>query len=873
MTKRAFLVGSQTAGLSGANGDAERMAEALRAFGFDIDLCTGDKATREGIRAGYRRLIEASEAGDAALFYYSGHGGRAVNPDYQPGSALPSHFQCIVPVDYDSTTDDELHAILAQELSLLLAELTAKTKNVTVVLDCCHSACMSRDLSARPKALPRPIVSGIKAHMTRLAAQGVRFDRLHPESNPHAVRLVAAAVDESAIEYSPLPGKHVGVLTESLLLALEDARKLKGGEVTWEALGSRVRERVLSMFPTQRPEVEGPCRRVLFEEREVTPAGALAVVKEEDRVLLRGGRILGVREDDEYAILPWSAARFDRSAMLATGRVVEVRAGDAVLELDPPGAEIRSDARAFPLRAATPRRPVRLEAEGPARDAIARAIAAEPLLRVERAPDPGGARPLATVRVADEEIALLDSAGLPALPPAPFSERAVEKLASNLRRMAAAQGLRELASRPSEALPEDAIEVEWGCVDGGAAVPLPLSGEVLPVGAKIYVKVRNRRPGKRIYVSLFDIGVAHRIALLSLSEPSGIGLDEERHEYVYGRREGRLQGSALGWSKDLPPLDQELRPETLVLIVTERPQDLRALETQGLEHLRGAEQKGDASPLQRLVAQLQRGGTRDAAAEGAGDEAYLVRRIHFQLSPRPAEVATDAAVAQGEPAFLLDERPPASVLAFSAGAAEHAAVARGLESRPHPPLRIAVRLTDLIVDNTRALFGSADIRVDALAITRLPPNAGEPYQAKTLPPFHDIKDGERLPLDNALLYFGEVRDFVDLRIWVSRHRDDAKTLSELFQAELNSSEFQGAASAVLALTAAAPQAAVIVAATGAAATLGKVAWKLLSQALPKSIGVYQTSLLAVDGFNIGRHPAQGLLRAQGFSLGYEVKAV
>ncbi|WP_437677761.1 caspase family protein [Sorangium sp. So ce131] len=870
MAKRALLVGSETAGLQGAIGDAERMAEALRWYGFEVDLCVGGNATREGILAGYRRLIERSAPSDAALFYYSGHGGRAVNPDYQPGSALPSHFQCIVPVDLDATTDDDFRGIMAQELSLLLAELTARTQNATVVLDCCHSACMSRDFSARPKALPRPIISGSRAYMKRLAAHGARFDGLHAESNPHAVRLVAAGIDESAFEYTAHSGRHVGVMTESLLLALADARKVVGGEVTWEAIGSRMRERVLSMFPTQRPEVEGPCRRIVFEEREVTRIGALPVVKEQDVVLLRGGRILGIREGDEYAILPWSAASLDRKAMLATAQVVEVRAGDAVLELSPSDAEIPADARAFVLRSAVPRRPVRIEAAAAEREAIVRAIAPEPLLCVEEAQAEGGVRPLATARATGGEIELRDSAGALVVPPAPPSERALEKLASNLRRMAAAQGLRELESRPSEILPDDSIEVEWGCVEDGLAVPLAMSGEVLPVGARVYVKVTNRRPGKRLYVSIYDIGVAHRIALLSTSEPSGVGLDQERPEYVLGRRDGRLKGCELGWSRDLPPLDEEVRPETLIIIVTEQPRDLRALETPGVERMRTADHKGEASPLQQLVSQLQRGGTRDMPGEGAGDESYLVRHIDFLLSPKPAGATVTAA--HGEPAFLLDERPPASVMTFSALSTERTGTARGLEIATRPPPRIAVLLTELIVHDTRALFGSADIRIDALSITRLPKNAGAPYRAETRS-FSGIRDGERLPLDNVLLYWGDARDFMDLRIWVSRDREEAKTLSEMLDAEINSPALKSAAAALLAVTAAAPHAAALIAATGGAATLGKIAWKLLAQALPKTIGVYQTSLLAVDGFNLGRHPAQGLLRAQGFSLGYEVKAV
>src|SRR5689334_18580434 len=83
MTKRELVIGSQTGGLSGPIGDAERMAAMLEELGFDdkeIELCVDAKtASRSGIIEGYRRLIERTQKGDAALVYYSGHGARVLS--------------------------------------------------------------------------------------------------------------------------------------------------------------------------------------------------------------------------------------------------------------------------------------------------------------------------------------------------------------------------------------------------------------------------------------------------------------------------------------------------------------------------------------------------------------------------------------------------------------------------------------------------------------------------------------------------------------------------------------------------------------------------------------------------------------------------
>jgi len=144
------------------------------------------------------------------------NGGLAANPDYQPmtaeGTLVPRYYQFIVPVDIEEPTDDDFRGITSLELSALLAQLTRKTKNATVILDCCHAARMSRDLDLVPKAWPRPFFVGIAAHLAELAAQGISLDAVDVESNPDAVHLVAAAPDESAYEYTNAAGQRVALL-------------------------------------------------------------------------------------------------------------------------------------------------------------------------------------------------------------------------------------------------------------------------------------------------------------------------------------------------------------------------------------------------------------------------------------------------------------------------------------------------------------------------------------------------------------------------------------------------------------------------------------------------------------------------------------
>jgi len=850
MTKRALLIGSQTGGLQGADSDAKAVADRLAQLGFKTELCVKEEATRQGILKRYRSLIEATAAGDAVVIYYSGHGGRVPNPDYQPmtaqGALVSPYYQFIVPFDIEKTTDNDFRGITSQELSALLAQLTKKTKNATVILDCCHSARMSRDLDLLPKAWPRPCFVSIAAHLKELAAQGISLDAVDVESNPDAVRLVAAGPNESAYEYTNAAGKRVGLLTESFLLAMEEAQGLK---VSWHSLGTRVRERVLSVVPYQRPEIEGPADRVLFEVETVERTGVLQVILRDGEPVLQGGRLMGVNVGDEYVIVPMGVENPAPENHIAQATVESVAGAVSKIRVKFCGAHtaIPAGANAFPVSTTLARRPVRLSAVGAEGKNLAEAINSSRLVRVAAKEDP--AEVLADVAVADGQIYLRDRSGLSLIEPKPFSDDNVALTVSNLDQFARMQALLNLPSGEGANALATPYQIEWGRVVDGKGQKLAHSGELLFVGEPIYVRVANQGTDN-IHFSLFDIGLAGRIALLTNSEPSGVEI-KPNQDYVFGHKEGvGLIGAKLGWPAGVPK--DAPRSETLVAFVSDTPQDLRGLQQMGMRDLEG--KALPLSPLQQMMQQIGFGGKRDLTPdEGAADVRYAVNQISFLLDPNPAP-------AQDKGAFLIDDRP------------ERAYLLRLPEAKGKLPSRVAIRLKDLIVHSNRALF-STEIRVDALVVTG--PTKGDtdsPYKVETFA-FTGIKDGDRLPFDNLLVYEGPVARFLDMAVWVSRNQKDSLTLAELFKTELNSADFKTAAAALAGLAVAAPQAALVVGALGASATLVNIGTKLLLQAVGKSIGLYRTSHLAFERFGEGRHPANGLMRAQDFSFGYEIIAV
>ncbi|MEJ7598634.1 MAG: hypothetical protein WKG01_12060 [Kofleriaceae bacterium] len=159
---------------------------------------------------------------------------------------------------------------------------------------------------------------------------------------------------------------------------------------------------------------------------------------------------------------------------------------------------------------------MRLHATGEARERIRTAIEAKHRFVVL---DDAGEEPLATVAL---NHARLEIAGFETLESLDDSDEGRARLVRNLEAITAARSLRDLRST---GLPETAVEVALGRVENGQFIPLAPSGEVLPIGTQLAVRVRNTHPlQKRLYVSVFDIGLAQRIARLTGAYPAGFDL-------------------------------------------------------------------------------------------------------------------------------------------------------------------------------------------------------------------------------------------------------------------------------------------------------------------------------------------------------------
>jgi hypothetical protein len=617
MPQRALVLGSQIDGLRGVDNDTQRMAAMLGSRGFAVDLRVGDEATRAGMLAGYDQLIAASAPGDAAVVYYCGHGFHASVP--HEGRA----WQCIAPTDLRAGTVTDWRGITAWELSIKQAQLTARTRNVTVILDCCHAAQLSRSdgvVDATPRTLPHPVHVGFTHHLAALrATYGSAFDAVDPVGNPHAVRVVACGRSEAAFEYPDANGDYHGAFTDVLIDVLTQAGSAR---VSWAAIVGAIRTGVLRRFVRQRPDIEGPVHRAPFSLAEHDDLHRVAVAMAGESYRLSVGRLTGAVVGDVYGVLPDGAASDDAARELAQLEVIEISATMASARRIGGIHSIPANAFAVAIERRPPKWPVTIVGPEPACAIVRNALDASPTLRTAW---PGDVGSLATVRVDLGDVTIEDAGG-PLFPAARFpSELAV--VLGHVANLGVAQGLRELEGE--HGLLAQALAIELGIVRGAQVRSLPDHGAVLGLCDR-YCLTLERREASPLFVHVLSINARGKISLLTHFARGGVVLDRNTPTVTLGQRaDGAVMGVGLRWPDGLPTTGTTRLTE-LFVIATPMITDLSGLETRELVVDRSCRNQ-----LQHALARLCDGASRDARAGGPLD-GFLVKRLSFVLTPGAA---------------------------------------------------------------------------------------------------------------------------------------------------------------------------------------------------------------------------------------------
>lgn len=250
--------------------------------------------TLANLRAALARLgTGAVAAGDRVLIYYSGHGARV--PVRAGG--LTTWREALVPMDISAAGN----YLFDHELAALLAAISARTRQVTVILDCCHSGGATRG----PESGVRQI-----DHYRHLGASGPVEAQVEAPRSPGirgeggVCQVIAACLGhELAEERRDAAGVRHGLLTTALTAALAGRSGDALHELRWGSIWPRMCADVAARNVGQHPCMVGtPGRAVLGGPPTEGDFGLTLTVLGEGRFEVGAGTLMGVTVGAQLAV-------------------------------------------------------------------------------------------------------------------------------------------------------------------------------------------------------------------------------------------------------------------------------------------------------------------------------------------------------------------------------------------------------------------------------------------------------------------------------------------------------------------------------------------------------------------------------------------
>ncbi|MDA8019822.1 MAG: caspase family protein [Thermoanaerobaculia bacterium] len=312
----------------GVRQDRVRLLTASQNTDAGPDLPTYDRIVGE-----FAALLARTKPGDSVWIHYSGHGGRTPTqyPEFKGQGAFD---EALVPPDIALTDSQYLRDV---ELGFLLDRLVRHGLFVTLVLDCCHSGGLLRDV--------QPKIAGAMARSNRVE----RWQRTRPSTvatvaqlaetwhrsgapwrdhGSYGYVLIAACREhEQAWEYPTEGSDHGGALTRALLESIQEEGIGRTYRQLFERILGRVRTR-LEGFQTPRLEGEGD-RLLLGSDHGSSLRGLTVLAVEPGRILVATGHAQGVAKGDRFFVEPLIAEPRNQTM---------TSEGPAVVELLEPGS-------------------------------------------------------------------------------------------------------------------------------------------------------------------------------------------------------------------------------------------------------------------------------------------------------------------------------------------------------------------------------------------------------------------------------------------------------------------------------------------------------------------------------------------------------
>ncbi|MBK9093524.1 MAG: caspase family protein [Anaerolineae bacterium] len=313
--------------LAGCENDIRAMRQLLTSrFGFEernAVLLINEQATRQAITAAWHGLTEQTQAGDTVFIQYSGHGSqmRDVHGDEEDGMD-----ETILPHD---TRDPgrQVFDITDDEIKEWVDALLAKTDNVVLLFDCCHSASATRQVGAPTVPTRRADPDPRDPPPAAAGARSVDVVEHGPSGwfppNERLVFMAGCRDNEESNEHRAPEGGRYGALTYFLMQSMQSA----AADATFRDVFESVTAEVSSRY-RQNPQIEGALDRPLFA-REFSGQQPFFYVNRVDAanrlVEIGAGAAHGMRTGSQIALFRPRTRRFDKdSNRLATATIVQV---------------------------------------------------------------------------------------------------------------------------------------------------------------------------------------------------------------------------------------------------------------------------------------------------------------------------------------------------------------------------------------------------------------------------------------------------------------------------------------------------------------------------------------------------------------------
>ena len=234
--------------LKGCVNDAKDWSALLQGRGFTVSTILDSQATRSNVKAALQGLVSSTNAGDIAVFTYSGHGTQVTDFSSDEGDPYDEAI-CL----YDGNViDDELRVIL---------QGIHPQATLIVISDSCFSGSVTR--IAGEKAIPRFVPPTVST-----AGRAARMPFLLPEADMPELLLSGCSDSEYSYD-AEFDGRPNGAMTA---LAIQVIKQNPGA--TYREFYAGLRALLPSNDYPQSPQLEGSDAnkdRKLFKPLAVEP--------------------------------------------------------------------------------------------------------------------------------------------------------------------------------------------------------------------------------------------------------------------------------------------------------------------------------------------------------------------------------------------------------------------------------------------------------------------------------------------------------------------------------------------------------------------------------------------------------------------------